>query len=426
MTVNSIIIFKKYLKEIGVLGRGSTGDTRLFEDVFTGWKYAVKKFQPYDETERDELFIRFINEIKILAGVNHPNIVRFYDFYLYPEKTGFIKMEYVEGSKICDFDFHNSTRTWDRIFIDLIDAFSYLEESGVLHRDIRFENILIDSKGIPKVIDFGFGKLNYSESSKTSEIIETPFYEDPEEIVTRGTYNHGSEIFYLGKMFQKLGLLENPDFNYKKIVTRMRQYYENQRYKSFKDIKEEINLKYIEMKFSKEQKQIYLNFADCISNILISHEDNIQFFEDYDTVINNLKELLRKSILEDYLQKSADLLNCFVENGFSFNQVEVSMEVVRNFYDMLTSEGDYKKHTIIDNINTRIRSKPISYSLPNFGTYRSFLCANLSVKRCVMAKSKWDQVKSKLHLVEKWARDGLREDQIAKNLGISVTTFRSL
>jgi hypothetical protein len=40
-----------------------------------------------------------------------------------------------------------------------------------------------------------------------------------------------------------------------------------------------------------------------------------------------------------------------------------------------------------------------------------------------MAKSKWDQVKSKLHLVEKWARDGLREDQICKNLGISVTTL---
>ena len=40
-----------------------------------------------------------------------------------------------------------------------------------------------------------------------------------------------------------------------------------------------------------------------------------------------------------------------------------------------------------------------------------------------MAKSKWDQVQSKLHLVEKWARDGLREDQICKNLGISVTTL---
>ena len=40
-----------------------------------------------------------------------------------------------------------------------------------------------------------------------------------------------------------------------------------------------------------------------------------------------------------------------------------------------------------------------------------------------MAKSKWDQVQSKIHLVEKWARDGLREDQICKNLGISVTTL---
>jgi transposase len=40
-----------------------------------------------------------------------------------------------------------------------------------------------------------------------------------------------------------------------------------------------------------------------------------------------------------------------------------------------------------------------------------------------MAKSKWDQVKSELRLVKKWARDGLREDQICKNLGISVTTL---
>lgn len=40
-----------------------------------------------------------------------------------------------------------------------------------------------------------------------------------------------------------------------------------------------------------------------------------------------------------------------------------------------------------------------------------------------MAKCKWNQVKSKLHIVEKWARDGLREDQICKNLGISVTTL---
>ena len=45
------------------------------------------------------------------------------------------------------------------------------------------------------------------------------------------------------------------------------------------------------------------------------------------------------------------------------------------------------------------------------------------MKRCEMAKSKWEQVKSKIHLVEKWARDGLREDQISKNLGISVTTL---
>lgn len=365
MTDNQVVVFKKFLREVGVLGQGATGDTRLFEDVNTGWKYAIKKFSPYYEEQKDDHFIRFINEIKILSEILHPNIVRLYDFYLFPDaKQGFIRMEFVEGCSIDEFDVQKSGRSWDNIFIDLIDAFNYLEESGILHRDIKFDNILINSRGVPKIIDFGFGKINFQESGKTSVIMQTPFLEDPEEVVTRNTYNHSSEIFYLGKMFKELGLIDNPSFTHKKTLEKMQQYYESQRYKSFKDVKDAINLKFIDMNFSREQKEKYLSFADSISKILVSHEDAIQLFDNYEIVVKNLNELIRKSILEDFLQKSSDLLNCFIDNDFTFKSTEVSMDVIRNFYDLLVSEDNYKRNIIIDNINTRIRSKPINFSLP--------------------------------------------------------------
>ena len=360
-----MVVFKKFLKEIGVLGEGSTGDARLFEDIYTGWKYAIKKFSPYYEERREEHYNRFVNEIKILAELSHPNIVRFYDFYLYPEsKQGYIKMEYVEGSKISEFDIKKSERNWDSIFVDIIKAFEYLEEHKVLHRDIRFENILVTSDGTPKIIDFGFGKKLEKIDTITSTIIETPFSEEPEEIVNRLEYNHRTDIFYLGKLFKNLGLLNDPDFSYKRIVEKMQQFYESQRFQTFREINDAINFKIIDMSFTVEQKQIYLNFAEGISAVLVSHEDDIILIESYLLVIKRLNNLIEKSILEVHLQKSSELLSCFIENDFIYRSQQISMGVIRDFYEMLISVDDYKKRVVVENINTRIRSKPIKYSVP--------------------------------------------------------------
>ena len=85
MTLNHRVLFKKELMEICTLGIGATGETKLFEDEFTGIKFAIKKFSPHNEDKVDEYFNRFISEIKLLSEIVHPNIVRFYEFYLYPE-----------------------------------------------------------------------------------------------------------------------------------------------------------------------------------------------------------------------------------------------------------------------------------------------------------------------------------------------------
>ena len=77
--------------------------------------------------------------------------------------TGYILMEYIDGKNIGDFigDYFApfETTTLDDVFLQLIDAFCYIESHGIIHRDIREGNILIDKSGTVKVIDFGIGKI---------------------------------------------------------------------------------------------------------------------------------------------------------------------------------------------------------------------------------------------------------------------------
>lgn len=72
-------------------------------------------------------------------------------------------MEYIDGNYIGDFIEHYfeplENVTLDDIFVQLIDAFCYIEAHGIIHRDIREGNILIDKSGTVKVIDFGIGKI---------------------------------------------------------------------------------------------------------------------------------------------------------------------------------------------------------------------------------------------------------------------------
>lgn len=81
----------KELKFIKSLGQGGTGDTHLFEDETTDMLFAIKKYAPKDLNYLDEFYSRFVDEIKILFKISHPNIVRIYNYYLYSEfKTGYL------------------------------------------------------------------------------------------------------------------------------------------------------------------------------------------------------------------------------------------------------------------------------------------------------------------------------------------------
>ena len=164
----------KFIKNIG---QGGTGKTVLLKDEIIDETFVCKKYSPYYEEHKDLFFKNFVDEIKILHNIYHKNIVRVFNYYLYPEKTtGYILMEFIDGDDIKNFAFNNPHLIND-LFQQTIGGFNYLEQNKILHRDIRPENILVSDEGVVKIIDFGFGKrINYTEDFDKSITLNWRFF----------------------------------------------------------------------------------------------------------------------------------------------------------------------------------------------------------------------------------------------------------
>jgi serine/threonine-protein kinase len=156
----------KFIKDIG---QGGTGRTILLKDELIDETFVCKKYSPYYEEHIDLYFKNFVDEIKLLHLLYHVNVVRVFNYYLYPEnKTGYILMEYITGNNISKYLTDNPDKL-NEIFVQTIIGFKYLEENNVLHRDIRPDNLLVSENGIVKIIDFGFGKkINFDENFDNS------------------------------------------------------------------------------------------------------------------------------------------------------------------------------------------------------------------------------------------------------------------
>lgn len=132
---------KDYIMVNNDLGGGSFGKTVLLQDPFIDELFVAKKYEPeYDEIKED-FYKKFLDEIKILYKLNHRNIVRIYNYYAYESiYTGYILMEYIDGRNIEEFinDYIAPVDpiSLDEIFIQLIDAFCYIEDHGIIHRDM--------------------------------------------------------------------------------------------------------------------------------------------------------------------------------------------------------------------------------------------------------------------------------------------------
>jgi serine/threonine-protein kinase len=127
---------------------------------------------------------RFTQEAKVLASLDHPNIVQIYDFG-HHEGTFWFSMHYIEGPTL---KHELKTRgafdevTASRLVLPLLDALDYSHKRGVIHRDIKPGNIMLDAQGRPYLMDFGLAKpIGSMLKTRTGRFLGTPIYVSPEQ-----------------------------------------------------------------------------------------------------------------------------------------------------------------------------------------------------------------------------------------------------
>jgi serine/threonine-protein kinase len=346
------------------IGEGACGETIRIYDNEIDCDFVAKKYSPIvSKTEQPELFEellnRFKSEAKILFRLNHPNIVRIFNFYDYREiDTGYIVMEFVQGSNILEHleKFPNAA---SEIFEGVIDGFVHLEESNILHRDIRPANILISEKGMPKIIDFGFGKALPSVGENAQKSITLNWWCAVPPEFEEGIYDVQTEIYFVGKLFEEaIGEFALGDFKYKSLVRKMCEPQRNLRLKTFAALKREISSqKFDEIDFLDREIEIYRLFSSDVCDIYKSIDLDASYRSDIDEIVRSLKDLYRRTMLEEFVPDVVKLARIFVYGSFRYlKNTDVKVDHLRQFSEMVSSFSTEKRNVVILNLFSKLDS----------------------------------------------------------------------
>jgi serine/threonine-protein kinase len=185
------------------IGRGGMGVVYRAKDRRLKRTVAIKVLPP-ELAFRSEIKTRFLREAEMAAQLNHPNIV---DIYAVDEAGGivFFVMAYITGDNVAKLLHDHGALSIDqtrRILRDVADALAYAHERGVIHRDIKPDNILIDGdSGRPMVTDFGIARAvseGETRLTATGIAIGTPTYMSPEQAAGERTIDGRSDLYSLG------------------------------------------------------------------------------------------------------------------------------------------------------------------------------------------------------------------------------------
>jgi serine/threonine protein kinase len=192
----------KILEKLGEGGMGvvyKAHDTKLDRDV-------ALKFLPTHLTANETEKKRFLHEAKAAAQLNHTNVCSIYEIYDEGEQP-FIVMEYVEGKNLRQLTISTDQLPTNQVInfaIEIAEALQEAHSKGIIHRDIKSENIMVNNKNQIKVMDFGLAKIKgVTRLTKTTSTAGTIAYMSPEQL-QGGEIDARSDIFSFGVVLYEM------------------------------------------------------------------------------------------------------------------------------------------------------------------------------------------------------------------------------
>lgn len=188
-----------------LIGVGGMAEVYKGIDVIDNKPVAIKILKK-EYAENEEFLRRFRNESKAIAVLSHPNIVKIYDVG-FSDKLQYIVMEYIDGITLKEYIEEEKVLTWKdtvHFVIQILRALQHAHDKGIVHRDIKPQNIMMFNDGTIKVMDFGIAKFAREEGkTATDQAIGSVHYISPEQ-ASGDVTDAKSDIYSVGAMMYEM------------------------------------------------------------------------------------------------------------------------------------------------------------------------------------------------------------------------------